>query len=87
VRGAIRVPTVIVAVNYAKVPKKRPKLGAKTIGERDANRCQYTGQLLKPEEGSLDHVAFAQTNHSLNPSSSLKHAGQIVARPRPPIAS
>src|SRR5208337_1539255 len=28
-RGAIRVPTVIVAVNFAKVPKKRPKLNAK----------------------------------------------------------
>ena len=55
-RGAIRVPTVIVAVNYAKVPKKRPKLCAKTIRERDGNRCQYTGKLLKPEEGSLDHV-------------------------------
>jgi 5-methylcytosine-specific restriction endonuclease McrA len=55
-RGAIRVPTVIVAVNFAKVPKKRPKLCSKTIRERDGNRCQYTGQLLKPEEGSLDHV-------------------------------
>src|SRR5262250_1403985 len=29
VRGAIRVPTVIVAVNFASVPKKRPKLCAK----------------------------------------------------------
>src|SRR6266404_3443580 len=28
VRGPVRVPTVIVAVNYAKVPKKRPKLCA-----------------------------------------------------------
>jgi 5-methylcytosine-specific restriction endonuclease McrA len=55
-RGAIRVPTVIVAVNYARVPKKRPKLCAKTIRERDHNRCQYTGRLLHPEEGSLDHV-------------------------------
>jgi len=55
-RGAIRVPTVIVAVNFAKVPKKRPKLCAKNIRERDGNRCQYTGQLLKPDEGSLDHV-------------------------------
>jgi len=53
---AIRVPTVIVAVNFAKVPKKRPKLCAKTIRERDGNRCQYTGKLLKPDEGSLDHV-------------------------------
>jgi len=56
VRGAIRVPTVIVAVNFAKVPKKRPKLSAKNIRERDGNRCQYTGRPLRPDEGSLDHV-------------------------------
>ena len=56
VRGPIRIPTVIVAVNYAKVPKKRPKLCAHSIRERDANRCQYTGRFLRLEEGSLDHV-------------------------------
>src|SRR5688572_1322525 len=56
VRGPIRVPTVVVAVNFAKVPKKRPKLCAKAIRERDGNRCQYTGRLLHPHEGSLDHV-------------------------------
>ena len=55
-RGAIRVPTVIVAVNFAKVPKRRPRLCARTIRERDGNRCQYTGKLLRPDEGSLDHV-------------------------------
>src|SRR5262252_2086513 len=55
-RSAIRVPTVIVAVNFAKVPKKRPKLNARNIRERDGNRCQYTGRLLRPDEGSLDHV-------------------------------
>lgn len=56
VRGPVRVPTVIVAVNFARVPKKRPKLCAKTIRERDGNRCQYTGKVLRPDEGSLDHV-------------------------------
>ena len=56
VRGPIRVPTVIVAVNFAKVPKKRPKLCARTICERDGNGCQYTGRALLREEGSLDHV-------------------------------
>jgi 5-methylcytosine-specific restriction endonuclease McrA len=56
VRGPIRMPTVIVLANFARVPKKRPKLSAKTIRERDGNRCQYTGHLLKPEEGSIDHV-------------------------------
>lgn len=54
--SAVRVPTVIVAVNYAKVPKKRPKLSARNIRERDGNRCQYTGRMLHPTEGSLDHV-------------------------------
>src|SRR5215469_7299213 len=52
----IRVPTVIVAVNFARVPKKRPKLCARAIRERDGNRCQYTGRVLHPDEGSLDHV-------------------------------
>jgi 5-methylcytosine-specific restriction endonuclease McrA len=56
VRGQIRVPTVIVAVNFARVPKKRPKLCARAIRERDGNRCQYTGKLLRPDEGNLDHV-------------------------------
>jgi len=55
-RSVIRVPTVIVAVNFARVPKKRPKLCARTIRERDDNRCQYTGALLSPDKGSLDHV-------------------------------
>jgi 5-methylcytosine-specific restriction endonuclease McrA len=55
-RGVIRVPTVIVAVNFDKVPKKRPKLNARNIRERDGNRCQYTGRLLHPAEGSLDHI-------------------------------
>lgn len=56
VRGPIRVPTVIVALNFARVPKKRPKLRGKAIRERDGNRCQYTGKLLRPDEGSLDHI-------------------------------
>lgn len=55
-RGLVRVPAVIVAVNFARVPKKRPKLCARTIRERDGNRCQYTGRVLRVDEGSLDHV-------------------------------
>lgn len=40
----------------AKGPKKRPKLCARAIRERDGNRCQYTGCMLHPADGSLDHV-------------------------------
>jgi len=56
VRGAVRLPTVIVLARFAKVPKKRPKLCARTIRERDGNRCQYTGIVLRPEDGNIDHV-------------------------------
>ena len=56
VRGAIRIPTIIVAVNYTRVPKRRPRLSTRTIRERDGNRCQYTGRVLALDEGSLDHV-------------------------------
>lgn len=55
-RGAVRVPTVIVAVNYAKVPMRRPRLGARAIWERDGGVCQYTGRRLAPHEANIDHV-------------------------------
>lgn len=56
VNGPIRAPTVIVAMNYARVPMKRPKFSGRAIRERDGNRCQYTGELLRPDEGSVDHI-------------------------------
>ncbi len=55
-RGQVRVPTVIVLSNYARVPKKRPRFSAKAIWERDGHRCQYTGRNLRPGEGNIDHV-------------------------------
>lgn len=55
-RGPVRVPTVVVAVNYAKVPICRPSLGARGIWERDGGICQYTGRKLAPNEGNIDHV-------------------------------
>ena len=56
VRGPIRAPTVIVCVGYDKVPQRRPAFSARSVRQRDHNRCQYTGRLLGPGEGSLDHV-------------------------------
>ena len=56
VRGPIRIPTVIVALKYAKVPKRRPRFSLKGIWERDGGRCQYTGKELRPGEGNIDHV-------------------------------
>ena len=55
-RGAVRVPTVIVAANYAKVPLRRPRFGFRGIWERDGGVCQYTGRKLAPKDGNIDHV-------------------------------
>ena len=55
-RGRVRVPTVIVAANYAKVPLRRPRFGARGIWERDGGVCQYTGKKLSPRDGNIDHV-------------------------------
>ena len=55
-RGPVRTPTVIIAVNYAKVPLRRPRFGARGIWERDGGVCQYTGRKLSPDEGNIDHV-------------------------------
>lgn len=54
VKLVVRVPTVVVACNYASMPKKRPKLGRKGIGERDGYTCAYTG--VSAPDGTLDHV-------------------------------
>lgn len=54
----IRVPTVVITQNFDKMPRKKPKKVPSNQGVafRDGYRCQYTGQLLDPEEGSVDHV-------------------------------
>jgi len=54
--GPIRVPTVIVLANFARVPMKRPKFNTRNLWVRDKGRCQYTGRDLRPGEGNIDHV-------------------------------
>ena len=56
VKGAVRVPSVLVLARFDKVPKKRPKFGVRGIWERDGGVCQYTGRKLRPQEGNIDHV-------------------------------
>lgn len=58
VRQEFRVPTVVITKDYDKMPKRKPKKNPSTSGVqmRDGNRCQYTGRLLGPDEGSVDHV-------------------------------
>jgi 5-methylcytosine-specific restriction endonuclease McrA len=55
-KRSIRVPTVVIAANYAQMPKKHPRPTKKAIWERDGGKCQYTGQQLTKSTGNIDHV-------------------------------
>lgn len=55
-RTQIRVPTVLVAANYARIPMKRPRLSPGAIWERDQGTCQYSGKKLTRKGGNMDHV-------------------------------
>ncbi len=52
----IRVPTVILATQFARMPMKQPRLCSTSIYERDGGRCQYTGEFVGRDGGNLDHV-------------------------------
>jgi 5-methylcytosine-specific restriction endonuclease McrA len=55
-KTGIRVPTVMVAAHYAKMPHTRARLSRQAIFERDRGICQYTGELVGFHNGNLDHV-------------------------------
>lgn len=54
----VRVPTVVIAVNCKKMPKKTFKKtpSLKAVFFRDKGKCQYTGKKLDLENASMDHV-------------------------------
>jgi len=55
---AIRVPTVVVATNYSKMPVRmfKGKPTKEGLWRRDGGRCQYTGVVLNKEDANIDHV-------------------------------
>jgi 5-methylcytosine-specific restriction endonuclease McrA len=52
----VRVPTVLVATNFASMPVHSPKVSRQAIFHRDGGICQYTGERVGFADGNLDHV-------------------------------
>ncbi len=50
------IPKVIVLCKFDKVPKKRPRFSSKGLWARENGICAYTGKVLKPKEGNVDHI-------------------------------
>lgn len=55
-KGQIRVPTVLVARNFSKMPTKTFKPTRRAIYERDKGICQATGAYVGWNGGNLDHL-------------------------------
>lgn len=55
-RGPVRVPAVVLLNRFDNVPLHTPRFGLKGLWQRDGGRCQYTGRLLAPGEGDIDHI-------------------------------
>jgi 5-methylcytosine-specific restriction endonuclease McrA len=55
-RGNIRIPRVIIAVNYRALKPKRLSPTKVNLAKRQGYRCAYTGERIKLNELSVDHV-------------------------------
>jgi len=55
-KSAIRVPTVIVAHNFDRMPKVTKKANNKSIVERDGHICQVSGKKLSRKAVTIDHL-------------------------------
>lgn len=53
---AIRVPRVILLVDYGKLPRHEVRFTRRNIFHRDRNQCQYCGNRFTTTELNLDHV-------------------------------
>lgn len=51
----IRVPTIMISVNYKDMPKKRKKPNARTLYELQNGICGYSGEKLAFKEGNIEH--------------------------------
>jgi len=54
--NAIRVPTVIIAENYKKIPLKTPQYSSYEVAKRDEFIDQYTGKFCPRDKGNIDHI-------------------------------
>ncbi len=58
----IRIPTVVIARHYNKMPMHRPRLTRHNVFRRDHYTCAYTGRKLTSAEASMDHIIPVSRN-------------------------
>ena len=55
-KNKIRIPSVVVSVNYTKIPKKRFRPTKPTLYKMQGGKCGYSGDKISINQGNLEHV-------------------------------
>ncbi len=55
-KGPIRIPRVVITVNYKSLKMKTDSLTHETIARKQNYRCAYSGKEVKRKNWSLDHI-------------------------------
>ncbi|MHA1469085.1 MAG: HNH endonuclease [Candidatus Asgardarchaeia archaeon] len=55
-QGDIKIPEVVVLLNYDKVHRKSLRLTKRNLYIRDGYQCQYTGKQVNHKNADIDHV-------------------------------
>ncbi len=55
-RGQVRVPMVVVAPEFDKMPLYKKKFSGQALRARDGGRCMVSGRELAPGEGNVGHI-------------------------------
>ena len=53
--GRIRIPRVVIAINYRRLKPRRLKLNNKNLAKVFGYKCGYTGEVVPLKDASLDH--------------------------------
>ncbi len=56
VSGIFRLPTVLILVQYVRIPYKRAAVTKENVLKRDKFTCQYCGRHIGTTQGTIDHV-------------------------------
>ena len=56
VKTNVRIPRVVMAMHYGKMPKKKFSLNFNNVYELYKGVCAYTKKKLKKSEGNIDHI-------------------------------
>ena len=61
-KGLVKIPEIVLLVEYGKIPIRAPRLTKRNIFIRDNFICQYSGERIDMKSGDKDHIIPVSQN-------------------------